>query len=60
MIVKAMPVSPPPVIVPNSVLVNPKRRLHSASTSPRTAKPMPAAIRVKKLAKKIFPFDCIA
>ena len=60
MIVKAMPVSPPPVIVPNSVLVKPKMRLHSANTSPRTAKPMPAAIRVKKLAQKILPFDCMA
>ena len=60
MIVKAMPVRPPPVIVPSSVLVKPKMRLHSPSTSPRTAKPMPAAIRVKKLAQKILPFDCIA
>ncbi len=60
MIVKAMPVRPPPVIVPRSVLVNPNCALHSANTSPRTAKPIPAAIRVRKLAQKILPFDCIA
>ena len=59
MIVKAMPVRPPPVMVPNSVLVKPKMRLHSANTSPRTANPIPAAMRVRKLAQKILPFDCI-
>ena len=50
---------PPPVIVPRSVLVKPNCAPHSANTSPRMAKPIPAAIRVKKLAQKILPLVCI-
>src|SRR5438552_16261530 len=52
MMARPNPISPPPVIVPSSVCVNPNWLPQSSRIStPRTEKPMPAAISVKKLAQ---------
>src|SRR5207302_950422 len=58
MMVSPKPMSPMPVISPSSVCVKPKSWPHTLRMSPRIAKPMPAAISVKKLAQnRIFSFD---
>src|SRR5687767_12535581 len=53
MIVTPNPTRPPPVIVPRSDLVNPNWAAQSRRMAPRTANPMPAAISVRKLARKM-------
>ncbi len=45
------PISPPPVMVPSSLWVKPNWLPQSLRMNPRTENPMPAAIRVKKLAQ---------
>ena len=51
MIASPNPASPPPVIVPSSAWVNPYCWPQSLRIAPRTLNPMPAAIRVRKLAQ---------
>ena len=46
------PTSPPPLMPPSSAWVNPNWLPQSARMNPRTENPMPAAMRVKKLAQK--------
>src|SRR5258707_1114796 len=52
MIVIPKPTRPPPVIVPSSDCVKLNCFPQSARIAPRTENPMPAAISVRKLAKK--------
>lgn len=51
MIAMPNPTSPPPVMVPSSLCVNPNWLPQSLRMKPRTENPMPAAISVKKLAQ---------
>src|SRR5262245_22506149 len=52
MIARPNPISPPPVMLPSSVWVNPNWLPQSSRIStPRTENPIPAAISVKKLAQ---------
>src|SRR5436309_9722074 len=52
MIASPNPISPPPVMLPSSVCVNPNWLPQSSRIStPRTENPIPAAISVKKLAQ---------
>src|SRR5262245_42032608 len=46
------PARPKPVMPPNSVFVKPNWSAQSPRMAPRIEKPMPAAISVKKLARK--------
>src|SRR5579883_1958298 len=58
MIARPNPTSPPPVIVPSSLWVKPNCWPQSFRIAPRTENPIPAAIRVAKLAQnRIFSFN---
>ena len=58
MIATPNPTRPPPVMPPSSLWVKPNWLPQSLRMNPRTENPMPAAIRVKKLAQnRILSFD---